>query len=65
MTDTDLDRAYTALSESLGQVGEEEAPLLLSMLCLALMSRCDRAEDVLPLIDQARLQCTARAGDAA
>lgn len=65
MTDTDLDRAYTALSESLGEVGEEEAPLFLSMLCLALMSRCDRAEDVLALIDLARLQCTAKAGDAA
>lgn len=65
MTDTDLDRAYTALSETLGAVGEKEAPLFLSMVCLALMARCERAEDVLPLIERARQQCAPRGGDGA
>lgn len=54
MTDSDLDRSYTALAQALAQVGEREAPLLLSMLCLSLMSRADSAGDVLPLIEQAR-----------
>jgi hypothetical protein len=37
-------------------VGEGAAPLLLSMLCLALMGRAQSAADVLPLIEQARSQ---------
>jgi hypothetical protein len=54
MTDSDLDRSYTALAQALAQAGEREAPLLLSMLCLSLMGRADSADDVLPLIEQAR-----------
>jgi hypothetical protein len=69
MTDFDLDRAYTALSDSLAHVGEKGAPLFLSMVCLALMSRFERADDVLHVIDLARRQAatgsTSEAGDAA
>jgi len=63
MTDADLDQSYSALCEALASVGEARAPLLLSMLCLSLMSRCDRADVVLPLIANARQQ--AGADDAA
>jgi hypothetical protein len=66
MTDSDLDRAYTALSETLAEVGERNAPLFLSMLSLSLLSRFGRAEEVLPLIDNAGRQCVAtKAADAA
>ena len=56
MTDADLDRSYSALAAALADVGEGAAPLLLSMICLALMSRARGAGDVLPLIEQARGQ---------
>ena len=49
----DLDRAYTALAEALGRVGEARAPLLLSTLALALVARQREVESVLPLIGQA------------
>ena len=65
MTDTDLDRSYTALCEALAGVGEAQAPLLLSMLSLSLMSRFERADEVLPLIANAQKQCAAEAADAA
>ena len=65
MTDADLDRSYTALCEALAAVGEAQAPLLLSMLSLSLMSRFERADEVLPLIANAHMQCGAGAGDAA
>lgn len=66
MTDADLDRSYTALCEALAAVGEAQAPLLLlSMLSLSLMSRFERADEVLPLIANAHRQCGAGAGDAA
>ena len=54
MTDADLDQSYSALAGALTQVGEGAAPLLLSMLCLALISRVQSAAEVLPLIEQAR-----------
>ena len=63
MTDQDLDRSYTALCESLAGVGEQKAQLFLSMMCLALMARYERAEDVLPLIANVQAQCAAEAGD--
>jgi hypothetical protein len=56
MTDADLDRSYSALAAALTDVGEGAAPLLLSMLCLALMGRAQSAADVLPLIALARSQ---------
>jgi hypothetical protein len=66
MTDADLDRSYTALCESLAEVGQAQAPLFLSMLCLSLMSRVEQAGQVLPLIDNARRQCApGGSGDAA
>ena len=59
MTDTELDQSYTAVCEALAQVGQGQAPVFLSMLCLSLMSRFERADEVLPLIAQARAQCDA------
>jgi hypothetical protein len=65
MTDHDLDRSYSALCESLAIVGEQKAELFLSMVCLALMARYERAEDVLPLITNVQAQCAAEATDSA
>lgn len=56
MTDTDLDQSYSAVCEALTRVGEAGAPMFLSMLCLSLMSRFERAEQVLPLIANALAQ---------
>lgn len=53
MTDTDLDTAYTALSEALASVGEDKAKLFLATLSLALLARLPDANTVLPLIEQA------------
>ena len=53
MTPDDLDRSYTALSEALGRVGPERAPLLLATLSLALLAREPHAEPVIELIAQA------------
>jgi hypothetical protein len=61
MTDDDLDRSYSALCKSLASVGEANAQLFLSMVCLALMARYERAEDVLPLIANVHAQCAAEA----
>jgi hypothetical protein len=63
MTDQDLDRSYSALCESLAIVGERKAELFLSMVCLALMARYERAEDVLSLIAHVQAQCAAEATD--
>ena len=57
MTDAELDQAYTALCTAMAKVGEAQAPLFLSMVCLSLMSRFDEAGDVLPLIANAQAQC--------
>jgi hypothetical protein len=61
MNDDDLDRSYSALCESLACVGEKKAQLFLSMMCLSLMARYERAEDVLPLIANVQAQCAAEA----
>ncbi|MBT9462559.1 hypothetical protein [Hydrogenophaga sp.] len=63
MTDADLDRSYSALCETLTRVGEDKAPLFLSMLCLSLISHLQQAEDVLPLLVHAERQCAPGAGD--
>ena len=63
MTDADLDRSYSALCEALTRVGEDKAPLFLSMLCLSLISRLQQADDVLPLLAHAERQCAEGAGD--
>jgi len=59
MTDADLDNAYTAMCKALAEVGPDKAQLFLSMLCLALMARYERAGDVQSLIDNVRAQCDA------
>jgi hypothetical protein len=59
MTDTDLDQSYSAVCEALTRVGEAGAPVFLSMLCLSLMSRLERADQVLPLIANALAQSDA------
>jgi hypothetical protein len=59
MNDDDLDRSYSALCQSLAAVGEQKAQLFLSMVCLALMARYERADDVLPLIANVQAQCAA------
>ena len=61
MTDDDLDRSYSALCASLASVGEQQSKLFLSMLCLSLMARYERAEDVLALIANVQAQCAAEA----
>ena len=61
MTDQELDRSYTTLCQSLAAVGEDRTQLFLSMMCLALMARYERAEDVLPLIANVQAQCAAEA----
>ena len=65
MTDADLDRSYSALCQSMAQVGPERAQLFLSMLCLSLMARYESADSVLPLIKNVRAQCDAEAGGGA
>lgn len=57
MNDHDLDLAYSALCEALAEVGEQRTPLLLSMVCLSLISRMDHAQQVLPLISSALARC--------
>jgi hypothetical protein len=57
MTDADLDASYTALCKALASVGEARSPLLLSMVCLALLAQRDSAAEVLPLIANARQRC--------
>jgi hypothetical protein len=59
MTDDDLDRSYSALCQSLATVGESKSELFLSMVCLSLMARYERADDVLTLIDHVHAQCAA------
>jgi len=56
MTDTDLDQSYSAVCEALSQVGEARASMFLAMLSLSLMSRFERADQVLPLIANALAQ---------
>ncbi|MDB5857072.1 MAG: hypothetical protein JWQ76_761 [Ramlibacter sp.] len=63
MTDTDLDRSYTALAQALGEVGQERSELLLAMLCLNLLARAGSADAVLPLIAQARARCLPESSD--
>ena len=57
MTDVELDRSYTALSQALGEVGQERSQLLLAMVALALMARQEGAEEVLALVQRARDRC--------
>lgn len=63
MTDTDLDQSYSAMCEALARVGETRAPMFLAMLCLSLMSRFGRADQVLPLIANALAQSDSGVAD--
>ena len=53
MNGEDLDQSYSALSEALGRVGADNAPLLLATLSLALIARESDREHVAGLIAQA------------
>ena len=57
MNDQDLDQAYSALCHSLASVGQQRAPLFLSMVCLSLISRLNHADDALAVIAGAQAQC--------
>lgn len=59
MTDSDLDRSYTALCESMAELGPQRTQLFLSMVCLSLMARHERADDVIALIGNVAAQCHA------
>lgn len=63
MTETDLDQSYSAVCEALSKVGEARATMFLSMLCLSLMSRFERADQVLPLVANALAQSDEGASD--
>jgi len=54
MTEQELDLAYTALCRALGEVGPEQSERFLAMLAMGLIVRCERADEVLPLIDSVR-----------
>lgn len=57
MSDTELDRSYTALCQALGTVGPERSETLLAMLALALMARAGTADEVVELIARSRDRC--------
>lgn len=63
MNDADLDRSYSALCEALSRVGEDKAPLFLSMLCLSLISRLQTADELMPQVERAERQSADGAGD--
>ena len=54
MTDTELDRSYTALCRALGDVGAGRSELLLAMVALGLMARAGSADEVLALVERSR-----------
>ncbi len=53
MKPADLDRAYTALCEALGRIGEPDAALFLATFAVDLMSSVDEPSPVLAAIDRA------------
>jgi hypothetical protein len=57
MTDTDLDRSYTALCLALVEVGPQRSELLLAMVALALMAGSGDADEVLALVARSRDRC--------
>lgn len=61
MTESDLDRSYTALSEAISRVGPERAPLFLAMVALSLMAHAPDADDVLARIARAETRLAAEA----
>ncbi|TFZ07165.1 hypothetical protein EZ313_11285 [Ramlibacter henchirensis] len=57
MNEQELDVAYTALCHALGDVGPAQAERFLAMLCMGLLVRCERTQEVLPLIESVRDRC--------
>ena len=57
MSEQELDVAYTALCRALGEVGAANAERFLAMVCLGLMVRCERADEVMALIESVRGRC--------
>lgn len=55
MTDSDLDRVFTALCQTLSAEGEAGAPLYLARLALLCVTELDDAQRALSLIEAARL----------
>jgi hypothetical protein len=59
MTDSDLDRVYTTLCQTLSAEGEAQAPLYLARLALLSLTELDNAQRALSLIEAARLSSSA------
>jgi len=57
VSEQELDQAYTAICRALGEVGPENAQRFLAMLSMALVVRCERADEVMPLIASVRESC--------
>ncbi|HEX7931976.1 MAG TPA: hypothetical protein VF573_02720 [Paraburkholderia sp.] len=55
MTDSDLDRVYTTLCQTLTAEGEADAPLYLARLALLCLTELDDAQRAVSLIEAARL----------
>ncbi|WP_027798520.1 hypothetical protein [Paraburkholderia dilworthii] len=55
MTDSDLDRIYTTLCQTITAEGEAQAPLYLARLALLCMIELDDAQRASSLIEAARL----------
>ncbi|WP_164855681.1 hypothetical protein [Bordetella avium] len=53
MNHQELDQVYTELAQAVARTGEARAPLLLSMICLALLSKQENAQAALASIQQA------------
>ncbi|CAJ50737.1 hypothetical protein [Bordetella avium] len=53
MNHQELDQVYTELAQAVARAGEARAPLLLSMICLALLSKQENAQAALASIQQA------------
>jgi hypothetical protein len=52
MTPHDLETSYTALANAIHEVGPDNAKLMLTTLCLRLISERDEAAPVLQAIEQ-------------
>jgi hypothetical protein len=57
MNEADLDRAYTALCQALGDVGPQRSELLLAMVSLALLARMPEAGEAIAIVARSRERC--------